>query len=88
MVNLRSEGMPDLTKEYMPSRWRNEKTPEQQMQDHRSLSMSITNQKTASETFESDNMIVKEQSDKFNNKYKDLVKDISEMSDNAENSSD
>ncbi|KMW69413.1 hypothetical protein BDDG_13563 [Blastomyces dermatitidis ATCC 18188] len=32
-------------------------------------------------------MIVKEQSDEFNNKYKDSVEGISEMSDNAESSS-
>ncbi|EQL27736.1 hypothetical protein BDFG_09454, partial [Blastomyces dermatitidis ATCC 26199] len=44
--------------------------------------------KTASEMFELNDTIVKEQSDKFNNKYKDLIKDISEMSDNAESLSD
>ncbi|OAT14593.1 hypothetical protein BDBG_18111 [Blastomyces gilchristii SLH14081] len=48
--------------------------------------MLIINQKTASEMFESDDMIMKEQSDKFNNEYEDSVEDISEMSDNAESS--
>ncbi|KMW68755.1 hypothetical protein BDDG_13014 [Blastomyces dermatitidis ATCC 18188] len=38
--------------------------------------------------FELNDTIMKEQSDKFNNKYKDLIKDISEMSDNAESLSD
>ncbi|EQL37359.1 hypothetical protein BDFG_01322 [Blastomyces dermatitidis ATCC 26199] len=46
------------------------------------------NQKTASEAFELNNIIMKEQSDKFNNEYKDLIEDIiSEISGNAENSS-
>ncbi|KMW69014.1 hypothetical protein BDDG_13204 [Blastomyces dermatitidis ATCC 18188] len=51
--------------------------------------MLIINQKTASEAFELNDMIIKEQSDEFNNKYKDSVEDIiSKMSDNVESSSD
>ncbi|KMW68486.1 hypothetical protein BDDG_12848 [Blastomyces dermatitidis ATCC 18188] len=61
--------------------------PEQQTQDHRSLLMSIMNQKAAPEVFELDKTITEEQSDKFN-EYKDSVEGISEMSDNAESSSD
>ncbi|OAT07315.1 hypothetical protein BDBG_16815 [Blastomyces gilchristii SLH14081] len=58
------------------------------MQDHRSLSILIMNQKMTSEMFELNKIIAEEQSDKFNI-YKDSVKDIiSEMSDNAESSSD
>ncbi|EQL30294.1 hypothetical protein BDFG_07200 [Blastomyces dermatitidis ATCC 26199] len=61
--------------------------PEQQTQDHRSLSILITNQKAASEAFEPDETITEKQSDKFNI-YKDSVEGISEMSDNAGGSSD
>ncbi|OAT01059.1 uncharacterized protein BDCG_16878 [Blastomyces dermatitidis ER-3] len=57
--------------------------PEQQTQDHRSLSMLIMNQKAASEAFELNETIAEKQSDKFN-KYEDLIEDISEMSDNIE----
>ncbi|KMW68342.1 hypothetical protein BDDG_12747 [Blastomyces dermatitidis ATCC 18188] len=41
------------------------------------------NQKTAPEMFELNEIIAEKQSDKFN-KYKDSVKDISEMTDNTE----
>ncbi|OAT02650.1 uncharacterized protein BDCG_17698 [Blastomyces dermatitidis ER-3] len=37
------------------------------------------NQKTASEVFELNDTIVKEQSDKFNNEYKDSVEGISRL---------
>ncbi|EQL34963.1 hypothetical protein BDFG_03390, partial [Blastomyces dermatitidis ATCC 26199] len=50
-----------------------------------SLSMLIMNQKAASETFKSDKTIAEKQSDKFN-EYKDLIEDISEISDNTESS--
>ncbi|OAT14572.1 hypothetical protein BDBG_18091 [Blastomyces gilchristii SLH14081] len=43
------------------------------------------NQKAASEAFELNDMIMKEQSDKFN-VYEDSVEGISEMSGNAESS--
>ncbi|KMW68674.1 hypothetical protein BDDG_12968 [Blastomyces dermatitidis ATCC 18188] len=45
------------------------------------------NQKMTSEMFELNKIIAEKQSDKFN-VYKDSVEDISEMSDNAESSSD
>ncbi|EQL34169.1 hypothetical protein BDFG_04069 [Blastomyces dermatitidis ATCC 26199] len=85
MVNLRSGGTPDLTKEYMPPRRRNEKTPEQQTQDHRSLPTPTTNRKvTAPGAFEPDDTIVEERSDESNNEYEDPVEGIiSEMSGNA-----
>ncbi|EQL32925.1 hypothetical protein BDFG_05021 [Blastomyces dermatitidis ATCC 26199] len=84
MVNLRSGGTPDLTKEYVPPRRRNEKTPEQQTQDHRSLPTPTTNRKvTAPGAFEPDNTIVEEWSDESNNEYEDPVEGISEMSGNA-----
>ncbi|OAS99547.1 uncharacterized protein BDCG_16194 [Blastomyces dermatitidis ER-3] len=83
MVNLRSGGTPDLTKEYVPPRRRNEKTPEQQTQDHRSLPTPITNQKAAPGAFEPDDTIVEERSDESNNEYEDPVEGISEMSGNA-----
>ncbi|OAS99554.1 uncharacterized protein BDCG_00728 [Blastomyces dermatitidis ER-3] len=83
MVNLRSGGTPDLTKEYVPSRRKNEKTPEQQTQDHRSLPTPITNRKAAPGAFEPDETIAEEQSDE-SNVYEDPVEGIiSEMSGNA-----
>ncbi|OAT00099.1 uncharacterized protein BDCG_16470 [Blastomyces dermatitidis ER-3] len=67
----------------MPPRWKNEKTPEQQTQDHRSLLTPITNQKAAPGAFEPDKTITEEQSDE-SNIYKDSVEGIiSEMSGNA-----
>ncbi|OAT07071.1 hypothetical protein BDBG_16758 [Blastomyces gilchristii SLH14081] len=58
------------------------------MQDHRSLSTSIMNQKAAPGVFEPDKTITEEQSDKFN-VYEDPVEGIiSEISGNVRGPSD
>ncbi|OAT01353.1 uncharacterized protein BDCG_17047 [Blastomyces dermatitidis ER-3] len=84
MVNLRSGGKPDLTKDYVPTRRRrNPQTPEAQEGLGVGLPTPATNRKvTAPGAFEPDETIAEEQSDE-SNEYEDPVEGISEMSDNA-----
>ncbi|OAT09892.1 hypothetical protein, variant [Blastomyces gilchristii SLH14081] len=84
MVNLRSGGKPDLTKDYVPTRRRrNPQTPEAQEGLGVGLPTPAMNRKvTAPGVFEPDETIAEEQSDE-SNVYEDPVEGISEMSGNA-----
>ncbi|EDN07098.1 conserved hypothetical protein [Histoplasma mississippiense (nom. inval.)] len=82
MVNLRSGGTPDLTKEYVTTRRRrNPQTPEAQQESNAGLPTPATNKVTAPGAFEPDDTI-EEESNESNIEYEDPVND-NEMSDNA-----
>ncbi|OJD12431.1 hypothetical protein ACJ73_09352 [Blastomyces percursus] len=81
MVNLRSGGAPDLTKEYVPTRRKNLETPEAQG-SNASLPTPATDRRIASlGAFEPDETIEEESNDS-NIEYEDPVNDDT-MSDNA-----
>ncbi|EDN07798.1 predicted protein [Histoplasma mississippiense (nom. inval.)] len=87
MVNLRSGGTPDLTKDYVTTRRRSPQTPEAQQEGlDAGLPTPATNRKViAPGAFEPDETI-EEESNKSNIEYEDPI-DNNEMSDNAGGSS-